>query len=245
MKTTLAVLLIMELYLLSSGLKKHFFVDKQRKWCSAQQYCKTYFHSLSTFVNYTEEQQFLANSSAQTSNAWVGLYKKPEIGVWKWSGGIDAVQLSWDNDQPNNLITENCGFLYKDTKKLHDEKCREQLNFFCMTNFTLVLQNETWDGALEYCRTHYKDLASLSTMERLASALLESTQAETEYVWTGLRFLAGDWFWVNGDDLNYTAWDQNEQHQCPARDLRCGALDKQTHLWTNRNCDEKFSFFCQ
>ncbi len=100
-----------------------------------------------------------------------------------------------------------------------------------MTNFVLVLQKETWEGALEYCRKLYKDLASLSTKERMNSALLEITQAETEYVWTGLRFLAGDWFWVNGDDLNNTAWYQNEQPQCPARDVRCGALDKETKLW--------------
>ncbi|XP_016424113.1 C-type lectin lectoxin-Phi1-like [Sinocyclocheilus rhinocerous] len=247
MKTTLTVLLIMELYGLSPGLKQHFFVNENKKWCSAQQHCKTYFHVLSTFVNDTEKEQFLANASTQVSNAWVGLYKKPEIGVWKWTGGIDAEQLIWDTGmkQPNNLTNENCGFLYKDTKKLHDEKCSWQQYFFCMTNFTLVPQMETWDGALEYCRTHYKDLASLSTMERMDSALLEITQAETEYVWTGLRFLAGDWFWVNGDDLNYTAWYQNKQPQCPARHLHCGALDKQTRVWTQRNCEEKYSFFCQ
>ncbi|KTF92468.1 hypothetical protein cypCar_00032648 [Cyprinus carpio] len=247
MKTILTVLLITELYRLSSGLKQHFFVNERKKWCSAQQHCKTYFHVLSSFVNDTEEQQFLANASTQTSNAWVGLYKKPEIGVWRWSGGIDAEQLSWDTvmKQPDNLTRENCGFLYNDSKKLHDGECRWQQSFFCMTNFTLVLQNETWDGALEYCRTHYRDLASLSTKERMASALLESKEAETEYVWTGLRFLAGEWFWVTGDDLNYTAWYENEQPQCPARDLRCGALDKQSNVWTHRDCEEKFSFFCQ
>uniref|UniRef100_A0A8C2K546 C-type lectin domain-containing protein n=1 Tax=Cyprinus carpio TaxID=7962 RepID=A0A8C2K546_CYPCA len=97
---------------------------------------------------------------------------------------------------------------------------------------------KTWEGALEYCRTHYNDLASLSTKERMDSALLEITQAETEYVWTALRYLAGDWLWVTGDALNYTAWYQNEQPKCPARDLRCGALDKQTRLWRHKNCEE-------
>uniref|UniRef100_A0A672MNN0 C-type lectin domain-containing protein n=1 Tax=Sinocyclocheilus grahami TaxID=75366 RepID=A0A672MNN0_SINGR len=109
--------------------------------------------------------------------------------------------------------------------------------------FLLVRQKETWEGALEYCRSHYNDLASLSTADKMNSALLEITQAE--YVWTGLRFLAGDWFWVSGDDLDYTAWYQNEQPQCPDRDLRCGALDMQTKLWTHRNCEEKLSFVCQ
>ncbi len=247
MKTTLTLLLIMELCGLSSGLKQHYFVDEGKKWFCAQKHCKTYFHVLSTFINASEEERFFANATNQTSNAWVGLHKKPNTGVWMWLGGIDAEQIDWDLTfkQPNNLSNENCGFLYKDNNKLHDEKCSVRLRFFCMTNFVLVPQKETWDGAIEYCRTHYTDLASLSTTERMNSALLEITQAETEYVWTGLRYLVGDWFWVNGDDLNNTAWYQNEQPQCPARDLRCGALDKETKLWTNRNCEEKFSFFCQ
>uniref|UniRef100_A0A8C1E5M1 C-type lectin domain-containing protein n=1 Tax=Cyprinus carpio carpio TaxID=630221 RepID=A0A8C1E5M1_CYPCA len=114
-----------------------------------------------------------------------------------------------------------------------------------MAVFFYAKAKETWEGALDYCRTHYNDLASLSTKEKMDSALLEITQAETEYVWTGLRHLAGDWLWVTGDDLNYTAWYQNEQPQCPARELHCGALDKQTKLWTHRDCEEKLSFFCQ
>ncbi|XP_016148195.1 secretory phospholipase A2 receptor-like [Sinocyclocheilus grahami] len=246
MKTTLALLLIMALYCLSSGLKQHFFVNEQKKWFCAQKYCKTYFHGLSTFINASEEQRFLANASGQASDAWVGLHKKPETGVWKWSGGIDAEQISWDPafNQPNNLDNENCGFLYKTNNKLHGEKCSITKPFFCMTNFVLVHHKETWDGALEYCRTHYNNLASLSTADKMNSALLEITQAETVYVWTGLHYLAGDWLWVTGDDLDYTAWYQNEQPQCPARDLRCGALDKQTKLWTHRNCEEKLSFFC-
>uniref|UniRef100_A0A671MX06 C-type lectin domain-containing protein n=1 Tax=Sinocyclocheilus anshuiensis TaxID=1608454 RepID=A0A671MX06_9TELE len=138
MKTTLAVLLIMELYGLSSGLKQHFFVKEKMTWDSASKYCKTYFHDLSTFTNESEEQPFLKDAAHQPSDAWVGLYK--ESRVWKWSGG--------------------------------------------------------------------------------------------------------DWFWVNGDYLNYTAWYQNKKPQCPARDLHCGALDKQTRVWTQRNCEEKLSFFC-
>uniref|UniRef100_A0A8C1N699 C-type lectin domain-containing protein n=1 Tax=Cyprinus carpio TaxID=7962 RepID=A0A8C1N699_CYPCA len=137
MKTTLTVLLIMELYGLSSGLKQHFFVSEKKSWSSAQ------------------------------------------------------------------------------------------------------------DHSLEYCRKQYNDLASLSSLYIMDSALGQSTQAETEYVWTGLRFLAGEWFWVNGHDLDYTAWYQKVLPQCPARDLHCGALDMKTMLWTHRNCEEKFHFLCQ
>ncbi|KTF92469.1 hypothetical protein cypCar_00032647 [Cyprinus carpio] len=243
MKTTLTVLLIMELYGLSSGLKQHFFVKEKMTWDSASKYCKTYFHDLSTFTNENEQQQFLEDAAHQSSHAWVGLYT--ESGVWKWSGGENATQISWDtnNKQPKD---DGCAFLHNGRKKLHSTDCNDKYFFFCMniSEFVLVHQQETWEGALEYCRKQYNDLASLSSPNMMDSALGQSTQAETEYVWTGLRFLAGEWFWVSGHDLDYTAWYRKEQPQCPARDLHCGALDMKTRVWTHRNCEEKLNFFC-
>ncbi|XP_016086560.1 macrophage mannose receptor 1-like [Sinocyclocheilus grahami] len=243
MKTTLALLLIMELCGLSSGLiKHHFFVKDKMTWDSASKYCKTYFHDLSTFTNENEEQPFLEDAAYQPSDAWVGLYK--ESGVWKWSGGENATQINWDtrNKQPEN---DGCAFLHKGHKKLHDIDCNGKYSFFCMNiELVLVLRNETWEGALEYCQKQNNDLASLSSLSMMDSALGKITQAQTKYVWTGLRFLAGDWFWVNGNVLDYTAWSKTGQPQCPARDLRCGALDKQTRDWTNRDCEETLNFFC-
>ncbi|XP_043104482.1 secretory phospholipase A2 receptor-like [Puntigrus tetrazona] len=241
MKTTLTLLLIMELCGLSSGLiKRHFFVKKEMTWDSAHSYCNVFFHDLSTFINELEQQQFLQDAANQTSNAWVGLHT--ELGVWRWSGGQTATEILWDTNQPDT--SDGCVFLHIDRKKLHDKDCTVQFAAFCMTNFVLVPQKETWEGALEYCKTYYIELATLSTVQRMNSALMEISQAETEYVWIGLRFLEGDWLWVNRNHLYYTAWYQNEQPQCPAGDLRCGALDKKTKLWTNRNCEEKLSFIC-
>jgi hypothetical protein len=114
-----------------------------------------------------------------------------------------------------------------------------------MKTFVLVLRNESWEGALEYCRKHHNDLASLSSMNRMNSTSEEITLAETGYVWTGLCFLAGEWRWVDGDDLDFTAWPQTGPPQCPARNLRCGAVDKLTEDWTHRDCEEKLNFICQ
>ncbi|ROL53421.1 C-type lectin lectoxin-Phi1 [Anabarilius grahami] len=231
MKTTLTVLLILELYGLSSGLiKQHFFVNMDKTWDSALKYCRTHFHDLSTFTDENEKQQFLADANGRTSDAWVGLHK--ESGVWKWSGGENATQISWDTSdgQPED---DDCAFLHKSHKKLQNERCNKSQKFFCMTTFVLVQQEENWEGALEYCRTHYNDLASLSSENRMNSALQSITQAQTEFEWTGLRFLAGQWLWVSGDDLDFTAWPQTGQPQCPASNLRCGALGKLTKPFQN------------
>ncbi|KAL1268278.1 hypothetical protein QQF64_033641 [Cirrhinus molitorella] len=244
MKTTLTVLLILGLYGLSSGfIKQHFFVKERMTWNSASKHCKTHFYDLSTFTNVNEEQQFLEDAAYQPSDAWVGLNKVS--GVWQWSGGENATRINWDtsNQQPEN---DDCAFQHKAYKKLHDRNCNDQYSFYCMniSEFVLVHQNKTWEGALEYCRKQYNDLASLSSFNMMDSALGKSTQAETEHLWTGLRYQAGHWFWVNGDDLDYKDWYQNQQPQCPARNLRCGALDKKTQNWIHRDCEEKLNFLC-
>ncbi len=161
--------------------------------------------------------------------------KKPNTGVWMWLGGIDAEQIDWDLTfkQPNTFPMKTVAFYTKTTTiawwkcsvrptvLLHDKLCSGASERDLGRSYWILQNSLYWSGKSEQT-------------ERMNSALLEITQAETEYVWTGLRYLVGDWFWVNGDDLNNTAWYQNEQPQCPARDLRCGALDKETKLWTNR-----------
>uniref|UniRef100_A0A8C1SU44 C-type lectin domain-containing protein n=1 Tax=Cyprinus carpio TaxID=7962 RepID=A0A8C1SU44_CYPCA len=126
--------------------------------------------------------------------------------------------------------SEGCAFLRPSSKKLHDRYCTDKYAFFCMNilEFVLVLRNETWEGALEYCQKQNNDLASLSSLNIMEYALGKITQAETEYVWTGLCFLAGDWFWVTGDDLDHTVWSKTGLSQCPPRELRLSKPCKYT-----------------
>ncbi|KAI7809021.1 putative secretory phospholipase A2 receptor-like [Triplophysa rosa] len=243
MKTTLTVLLIIQLYgLASCAIKQHYFIDQMKTWNEAQQYCRTNYHDLSTFIDEIEEQQFLQEAVSQTSDAWIGLNK--ESGTWMWATGEVTTRISWDNGEPDNHF---CAYLHKDKKKLHDGGCTDTCTFFCMTvivNTVMVQQSESWEGALEYCRHHHDDLASLSSSRSMTDALSKITGAQTQYVWIGLRFLAGGWFWISGDDLILNVWSSAGPPQCPAQNQRCAALDKNTQTWTPRDCEEKLNFLC-
>ncbi|KAA0716146.1 hypothetical protein E1301_Tti015856 [Triplophysa tibetana] len=113
-----------------------------------------------------------------------------------------------------------------------------------VSQIVVVHQSESWEGALDYCRHHHDDLASLSSNRSMTDALSKITGAQTQYVWIGLRFLAGRWFWISGDDLIFKVWSSHEQLQCPAQNQRCAALDKNTKTWTPRDCEEKLNFLC-
>ncbi|KAI7808556.1 putative secretory phospholipase A2 receptor-like [Triplophysa rosa] len=239
MKTTLTVLLIIQLYgLASCAIKQHYFIDQMKTWNDALNHCRTFYHDLSTFTSATEEKRFLQEAVNQTSDAWVGLYK--ESGIWRWSGGDVATRISWDTTQPDN---DNFAFLKISVKKLHDRVRADNRTFFCMTfEFVVMQQSESWEGALEYCRHHHDDLASLSSNRSKEYALSKITGAGTQYVWIGLRFLAEQWFWISGYEVQ--DWVKYGQPQCPATNQRCGAMNKNTQTWAPRDCEEKLNFLC-
>lgn len=59
-------------------------------------------------------------------------------------------------------------------------------------------------------------------------------------VWTGLRFLAGDWLWMNKATLRYS-----DLPRCPQRGQQCGALAKKdTGSVEGTDCLLKLNFLC-
>lgn len=60
-------------------------------------------------------------------------------------------------------------------------------------------------------------------------------------VWTGLRFLGGEWWWSDGETLDH----QEMLPNCPSRWRHCGTVSKNaTTDWTTRDCSEKRNFIC-
>ncbi|XP_057218396.1 C-type mannose receptor 2-like [Triplophysa rosa] len=108
----------------------------------------------------------------------------------------------------------------------------------------LLSEHKSWEEALNHCRHKYVDLASLGSEAEQEVAVRKIEDVQSVYVWTGLRFLAGSWFWVYGDGLQYENWIGGEQPQCPDVTRRCGALAVATGKWEPRSCEEKLEFLC-
>ncbi|KAL1271803.1 hypothetical protein QQF64_030819 [Cirrhinus molitorella] len=208
-------------------------------WNEAQAYCREYHDDLSTASK--EEAQLLSiNPEVNNHYFWIGLRMvSKNIQKWSWSGGEDQITDYWDFLEPN-ILTEECGIVKKTNAKLHNVMCSLALPFYCMEVFEH--QNKTWDEALNYCRQNYIDLVSLNSQINMEKVISITITSQTAYVWTGLRFMAGHWFWVNEDNLQYGS--VSGELQCPARNLRCGALDKTRNIWQPKNCEEKLSFAC-
>ncbi|XP_056115057.1 lymphocyte antigen 75-like [Rhinichthys klamathensis goyatoka] len=244
MKAIVTVFLFLSLFGLNTSLyRKHYYVDERKQWSSAQQYCQTHHDDLSTVSN--EELQQLSDNSQVTGDYWIGLYRDAtDPTLWKWSGGEDATDVKWDRGEPDTLY-EQCGKVKKSSSKVHDAYCSWSLPFYCMGVFELIVvkQENTWEEALEYCRQNYIDLASLSSDVIMKEAEDKST-ALTDDVWIGLRFIAGHWFWLNGEGLDYKVWSAGGELQCPAMDQRCGVYDVKKKVWKPADCEQRLNFLC-
>uniref|UniRef100_A0A3B3UKH1 C-type lectin domain-containing protein n=1 Tax=Poecilia latipinna TaxID=48699 RepID=A0A3B3UKH1_9TELE len=207
-------------------------------------YCRTHHTDLITI---TEETVDLTSNY----NGWIGLHREDKASDWKWSTGEKATFFRWNN---NN----NCYYYYYDNscdggwncvyKKYQQNKwccgiCHWDLPFFCYDEIlVLVKENKTWEEALEHCRNMKEmknyTLATLNTPDDHDFAREKAQLATTEEVWTGLRYLGDEWFWVGGEPVQY----QNIP-SCPAE--RCGVLEKNSNSsFGIRDCNERRNFFC-
>ncbi|XP_050969851.1 putative C-type lectin domain family 20 member A [Labeo rohita] len=244
MKTTVTILLFLSLFGLNNSLyRKHYYVNDRMKWSDAQQYCKNHYDDLSTVRN--EELQPLTANAQITNYYWIGLRKTSLSSQWTWTGGEVATDVMWENSEPDYNL-EFCCAVGSSSSKVHNVDCDWSLPFYCMEVFELILvrQEHTWEEAVNYCRQKYKDLAILNSDEMMKDAKVTSTEALTDDVWIGLRFIAGNWVWVNGENLQYKGWSSGEELQCPAMNQRCAVLNRNSMLWKPVDCEQRFNFFC-
>ncbi|KAJ8378861.1 hypothetical protein AAFF_G00233630 [Aldrovandia affinis] len=109
---------------------------------------------------------------------------------------------------------------------------------------TLVQEKMVWEEVLDHCRENYTDLASVVSENSALQFVNSSTGGQTEFVWMGLRFLAGQWLWVNRDVMQFSGWTGVDEYRCPAIPHRCGALSMKDIVWEPKPCEEKLNFIC-
>ncbi|XP_034567788.1 dromaiocalcin-1-like isoform X2 [Notolabrus celidotus] len=143
--------------------------------------------------------------------------------------------------QENTWRSDHCN------RVVHKVMCSKEM-------LVLVKENKTWEDALMHCRgleakdprkpftayENYKyDLATLLTEDDHKFARETAKSATTDKVWTGLRYLAGYWLWVGGEERMYKDIDR-----CPSRGF-CGTLPTTGNdSYEIRPCNEKRNFFC-
>ncbi|KAI7795157.1 putative C-type mannose receptor 2-like [Triplophysa rosa] len=238
----------------NESVPEYKLFSEKKTFSEAQSHCETWGMNLAmvkTLAENTALQLYVSENSEFLQNSlyfWIGLYNDP----WFWSEGSSAIR-NWNSMEPDGkdfwdqTISNNVQSCVATMDgEWYDEDCLMPRYFFCadkVRSVTLVLEPKSWEEALDHCRDRYVDLASLASDGEQRVAVRRVKDAQSSYVWTGLRFLAGSWFWVYGDDLQYDNWLNGEQPQCPVT-RHCGALAVASGKWEARSCEEKLDFIC-
>ncbi|CAL8235194.1 unnamed protein product, partial [Boreogadus saida] len=112
-------------------------------------------------------------------------------------------------------------------------------------NITLVGRRLCWSDALLYCRDFHWDLLSLrdpEEHERIDELVARAPFPLTSHLWVGLRrsILGSSWFWMSGDPMDFSQWDEGSHHSSP-----CGGVSSvEGSTWRQRSCEEHLNFVC-
>ncbi|XP_060900302.1 secretory phospholipase A2 receptor-like [Labrus mixtus] len=224
-------------------------VPHKMTWDDAQKYCRANHTDLAIFRT-ESEYEALENPCGLDKYCWIGLHRDDtNAAVWNWANGEEVSFTSWATNEPNDLWrNENCTVM--ENKLWIDIPCHIKFESLCSEDdLILVKEEKTWEEALEHCRTlqtdpdskdtHFNHLYDLPHMHaehnnRYVKDLIQN--AQTKEVWIGLRFLAGNWLWVNGFPL------EEQLLVCPKPKMNCGTMSKTgTRLF--RDCSGRRNFF--
>ncbi|KAF7699336.1 C-type mannose receptor 2 [Silurus meridionalis] len=215
--------------------RDYVYVPKRVTWTEAQRYCTQNYGGLATIT--ADEQNWIPLGIENFTDAWIGLIRSPvNTNIWLWYNRQPSVYFKWCPNQPNNynnaqncVVLTPCGW--------NDLECRNPQSFFCNNvSAILVKEEKTWEEAREFCRTHYTGLASMSKLHLPGN---DPKQIPDDSVWTGLRFLNGNWTWMSGELLGIP-----ESLTCTPQLYSCGAYNVSNNVWESRNCYEKLNFYC-
>lgn len=220
-----ALVCVLLLQVQSAASGKYVYVDEGMFWDSAQSYCRTHHTELAPVSGSYDMERLerLAGRDNYFTFIWLGLQRNStDKEKWIWSGGGSVTTSFWANGQPDNFGGQDYGGIYK--FEWHDSSKSYPDPFFCY-NVVVVRERKTWEEALDYCREHHSDLASVASETEMLLIQRElEKNATTERVWFGLHFFPGRWLWVDGQPLDYKAWGHDGEPSCPEFSLECGAL---------------------
>ncbi|XP_065814220.1 lymphocyte antigen 75-like [Labrus bergylta] len=250
---TLCFLLMATECLEASTLQKSFtLIRPGTTWTEARLYCRQNKIDLIP-LNIAKKQLSTWSVERPVKKVWIGAHRDPEVpSAWKSislrSGGDETI---WAPSHPGD---EDCALLNNDTGQIDGRACSKSLPFVCFgDNLVLVKENKTWEDALQHCHDMGSQCDSggpcrftfrLLTLKKLADYNYVRDRiynADTDEVWTGLRFLAGGWFWLDGEKME----DEEKLPRCPSEWKHCGTVSKfDSNNWITRDCSEKRNFIC-
>ncbi|XP_015226635.1 PREDICTED: C-type mannose receptor 2-like [Cyprinodon variegatus] len=232
-------------------LYEYHYIEEEKPWIEAQQYCREKHTDLATVFNFTEMERLLSISAGDMKEAWIGLYDQTDgIRTWYWSlPGVEFNETNWYEGEPDDRETENCYFIQRDNNlQWEDISCDFEIFFICYNEsntsqkFYLIEQNKTWLEAQSYCRKKHTDLISGLDQLQDEQFLNLFNLTENQHVFIGL--FRDTWRWSDGSSFSFRHWNlQYDDDNYNSGQCAVTVFDDEGR-WKNEDCREKKPFIC-
>ncbi|KAK7883871.1 hypothetical protein WMY93_026994 [Mugilogobius chulae] len=185
---------------------------------------------------------------------WIGLSRQP----YRWSDNRISNFKNWIGGEPDNKLgIEHCVVEYSDPEHLWlDAACegfRVVLGFHTVYyEYHFISTGLTWSAAQQYCRLHYDDLATFTSMDDIQRV---SRPSNYIYAWIGLVDDTASWKGVMGNLSNSWVWSATgttggyqgpwatEEPDFYSANNACVMM--RNGLWTDDNCNTgSYCFVC-
>ncbi|XP_030286351.1 macrophage mannose receptor 1-like [Sparus aurata] len=224
--------------------KQYIFHDDKKTWSEAQEYCREKHTDLVSGLHQLVDRKLrseIQNQKNKNSFYWIGLFTDG----WGWSDGSKASFRNWKSFEDDN--SKKCAVTLLPSQKWDSRDCDKKKPFFCYKeeNMILIKEKKTWEEASDYCIKNHRGLVSITDSSQQRWAAEKAKEADTGYVWLGLRYtcVLDLWFWVNDELVCYKNWASDEEpvEWCD----RAVAMSKgEGHEWHTKADNEKFNFIC-
>ncbi|KAK9524926.1 hypothetical protein VZT92_017283 [Zoarces viviparus] len=219
---------------------KFHLIDEKKTWLEAQSYCREHYTDLVSVPTQLNHEELKKIESDHSRDVWIGLFRD----TWRWSDGSSFSFRSWDPEKFNDESNKRCAMTVSNGKWSSDE-CSHTKPFFCYDDeMILIKENKTWEQALTYCRENHHDLVSITNRLQQGRVEEKAKQANSPYVWLGLRYSCplDLWFWVSDNLVCYDNWaPENRTEDC---DIAVAMSARDEHKWFRRSEKETHNFIC-
>ncbi|KAI4830417.1 hypothetical protein KUCAC02_002047 [Chaenocephalus aceratus] len=212
-------------------------ISDKLDWDAARAHCREHYSDLFNVRNQAQADMIAPYKG------WIGMRWRSDH--WRLSRKDEkAVFKKFKSGEPAS--DGYCAESHDETE-WHSHLCSQIDSFICEDRLNLAQEEKTWEEALQHCRELQDgglsayDLASLPGQHQtvLDRMKLGGLDPNTKGMWVGLRFLAGEWLWMDG-----TRAHSPNLPECPDQQQHCGALGYDSQGWKTLNCSETRNFIC-
>ncbi|XP_007540394.1 macrophage mannose receptor 1-like [Poecilia formosa] len=242
-------------HLMDCQLYQYHYVNEEKTWTEAQQYCREKHTDLVTVTNMKDMKRLINISAGDQSEAWIGLYDQTNTQrSWHWSlPGVEfnESEKNWATGEPNG--DQSCAIIWKDGSnflKWGDLSCNEKQNFLCynennsLQKYHLIYESKNWTEAQSYCREKHTDL--ISGLKQLQDGEvnkgLNLMTANSRYIFIGL--FSDTWMWSDGNSSSLRYWNLKFDNQRINSGQCAMTVFDDGGRWKNENCNKKKPFIC-